>query len=584
MSSTVEHQVLPHSDRCSERIINGQHPKGLQKTMWLDSNYTAQNKGRSDAMIPLGLKGLFAYYRHNCPWIHDIEGSVKESTASTEKPNTIGYYRGKFIHRDRIRSTFSATMVHASESTYNVAASLFDRYGRLRDEFKTHPFKKGNGVWSSEFDHGDMLIIEEFGIYSTSWQNDTSVLVFNTVIDDVKGHGRSFFVLTHVASLVISMDTFQSRHRKLNECSKQEWSLHFWRSCGFRRVGSTDWFGYSMDPGHPANLLKADDDFDAPLTICPSPGMEVFFNDFIGMDDHALSERLRTLFSSGSEYQFLHQYVDRQGNTLLHILAIESKPESVRRALAYMRDLTSSRNIRGETPLEALQARLEEDRTVGFVNDAMAVTADSFTGFSNTSIYCLMLLRDITSPSLEEVDRLRFGCTCGECISGFLSPRMHFALAWQAFRWSVFLRDDISLGSVWIRLNAEILAFTPERLRQKLEARRAMREGFAAMAGFVATCLEDRLLPTEENLRKMVFRSGELFSLNYLQRGGTVSAVASMLFRQAMDSDELAGDSLFQDEHGPLIEQLVTCRNDHEFGFVSSMCGYRDVAKLSASL
>lgn len=42
-----------------------------------------------------------------------------------------------------------------------LAFSRFDRFGRLRSEFKTHPIMKGIGIWGQELDHGDLLLIEE---------------------------------------------------------------------------------------------------------------------------------------------------------------------------------------------------------------------------------------------------------------------------------------------------------------------------------------------------------------------------------------------------------------------------------------
>lgn len=60
---------------------------------------------------------------------------------------------------------------------------------------------------------------------------------------------------------------------------------------------------------------------------------------------------------------------------------------------------------------------------------------------------------------------------------------------------------------------------------------------------------------------------------NFLQRGGSVESVALMLFKNAMDQDELAGDGEHMRCFGEDIEKLPKCRNDHEFGFVSGMCG-----------
>jgi len=53
-----------------------------------------------------------------------------------------------------------------------------------------------------------------------------------------------------------------------------------------------------------------------------------------------------------------------------------------------------------------------------------------------------------------------------------------------------------------------------------------------------------------------------------------------MLFQEAMDRDEHAGNGelamMFADE----IAEVPECRNDHEFGFVSGMCGYQGISQM----
>lgn len=59
-----------------------------------------------------------------------------------------------------------------------------------------------------------------------------------------------------------------------------------------------------------------------------------------------------------------------------------------------------------------------------------------------------------------------------------------------------------------------------------------------------------------------------------------MAAVATMLFEKAMRADEWAGSGMHAIDHGDDIKKLPVCRNDHEFGFVSGMCGYKRVSKI----
>lgn len=51
-----------------------------------------------------------------------------------------------------------------------------------------------------------------------------------------------------------------------------------------------------------------------------------------------------------------------------------------------------------------------------------------------------------------------------------------------------------------------------------------------------------------------------------------------MCFQLAMDQDEFAGDGEHHNVFSDKIEALPECRNDHEFGFVSGMCGYARIS------
>lgn len=55
-------------------------------------------------------------------------------------------------------------MEQPTEETSALAFDLFDRYGRLKPEFKVHPVKKGSGIWNTELNEGDIFSIESLGI------------------------------------------------------------------------------------------------------------------------------------------------------------------------------------------------------------------------------------------------------------------------------------------------------------------------------------------------------------------------------------------------------------------------------------
>jgi GNAT superfamily N-acetyltransferase len=55
-------------------------------------------------------------------------------------------------------------MEQPSQEACLLAFDIMDRYGRLKPEFKARPIKKGSGIWSSELDNDDILLIESLKV------------------------------------------------------------------------------------------------------------------------------------------------------------------------------------------------------------------------------------------------------------------------------------------------------------------------------------------------------------------------------------------------------------------------------------
>ncbi|KAA8648109.1 uncharacterized protein ATNIH1004_003992 [Aspergillus tanneri] len=199
--------------------------------------------------------------------------------------------------------------------------------------------------------------------------------------------------------------------------------------------------------------------------------------------------------------------------------------------------------------------------------------SDKFIGFSDAAVSCLASLNGGVIATDVDWQRFKYGCLCGQCISGFLGPWMRFALECQAEMWSDLLLEDINDGKFWIRSNCTFLTFLPREVRNKLKTNQYMRKEFMKLCDHIAACLQRNMIPNEQNV-KMVLRDARerSSSRNFLQRGGSVGAVATMLFQRAVESDELSGDPLHMEAFEAKIQRLPECQNDHEFGFTKEVC------------
>lgn len=232
---------------------------------------------------------------------------------------------------------------------------------------------------------------------------------------------------------------------------------------GFWCVGSKIWFALACDGNHRSYSLSREEDLD-PTELLEHdllPETASFFKNVSTIEDgeclKTILYRYRGLAADGATWKM----ADNSGNTLLHHAALSSKPLSVEWLLIVNPQLITCWNSKGETPREALEMRLEKERTMRG-NDRFFViehVSDNFKGFSEDSIKCLIRLRGLVNISDLEKLRLKYGCTCGRCISGFISPRMCYALQYQAEMNHDFLKAEIDhwYGEYFVTSNEDKL-------------------------------------------------------------------------------------------------------------------------------
>ncbi|KAF7955214.1 uncharacterized protein EAE97_000473 [Botrytis byssoidea] len=416
---------------------------------------------------------------------------------------------------------------------------------------------------------------------------------------------------------------FELEQREINSRAFDS-AILFHRSLGFRRIGASSCFGLSCDPNHKSHSLSIQDDFDPPKPpSTPAEEQEAIIITMPGEEEsvHAsayrkeleekrlkkLKEKLTPLnFAAISLpdielikfYKTFHakdenewKQVDNRNNTLLHITACQFKPQSVKWLMDNVNDkqfLTSARNIDGYTPLEALQHKLDIIRTRREHGMMTLVISDNFAGFTSDATSCQFVLLTGSTPTNPSDTRLllqlKCGCTCGECVGGFLSPRMKLALLFQAETNYDSLNDSIHMslgddGVDWLWLQEGLIEHVHPNLQQNFKTNRSLRQGFANMFNFIAMCLKANKPPTRKNVLKVCEETREWppVTSNYLQWGGTlenkVEAVLEKVFKYAHDQNEIFGDGEFMSCLEEDIEQLKICRNDHEYGFVAKCCG-----------
>jgi GNAT superfamily N-acetyltransferase len=551
----------------------------------------------------------------------------------------VGHAIARFIHRGMITKHFWEKMDECSQDAGQIAWRVFDRYGFLKNKFKSHPVHRGTGVWGSELDNGPLLLVEKLIITDVEWRRKgvgralvrQLLVVGEKCLDSANprdmspglialefGSVAQFQKLSTVHVLVIPgwlTEDVEPHYagkskRQRNEINLQasNTAVSFYRSLGFRRIGSSPCFAYSFHPDHGSRSIIPSRDFDPEIKPLDDREDEPGMGDYI--IPYGIETQLgrRTLLTLQTEFPLHHaattlpdlecvEYlkkaatedcfdftvVDRTHRTLLHTLARKLKPNSIMWLLENINAAESwktARDINGDSPLDVLQDFLEDIRTKRNVLMGNLHVSDDFRGFPPPAVECLSLLgaSSMCENSGFSTSRLKYGCTCGQCIEGFLSPRMTLALLDQANTIYDFLSYSIVDGKYWVMDNEFWFRHVAYDVQQKFKTNKSIRLGYISIFALVRDCLESNIAPSVENISQAVRQRSEWPPVirNYLTRAGElpgIKAVLTCIFNEARHRDDRTGDGEFQKIYGNEYSSLSICRNDREFAFVAQACG-----------
>lgn len=275
---------------------------------------------------------------------------------------------------------------------------------------------------------------------------------------------------------------------------------------------------------------------------------------------------------------------DKYGNTVLHLSAMNFDPACVAWILqqTFAVQLLETRDHKGEVPIEALQWKLENVRTQKVGGMMTLDVSNRFKGHRRDAVSCSVLLQRLEQPvTLTEWQQIQGGCTCGQCLSGFISPRILYALRTAAEVNHDLLNEALELPPELDFLGSDDWGqeYLPARVHANLKKNKSVCRGFCDMCKYIAVCLARRMVPIESNVLAIEREQcgWPPHSATFLQRGGSVESVWLVVCRDAMREDDWAGGECVS-ELDKEFTDLAECRNDSEFGYVSGVCGFRPIS------
>ena len=537
------------------------------------------------------------------PWLETMEVNVTEdrcSRSGTKYRKRVAFCAARLIRRANIRGAFYEQMQKPFDEATLLAFDLFDRYGRLKDDYRQHPIRKGSGMWQNQLNDGDILLIEDVAVKEPYRRQGLGKKMINALLETTRNKteaGKFVAILwpeysknAHFEDLLNALvGDSGSVHRPSVLDHHDSVAISWARSLGFRRIASSMWFGLLCEAGQPTPSSSVEKDYD--------PAVSWF------VLHHLLPE---SILSASTDKTFLkavqHQYkgvedqdeqwyaTDKERNTMLHRAALYFYPESVTWFMQqpFALSLLELRNSSGNTPLEALLQKLEINRTRSLSGSTITVTSDKFEGHPIAAAKCVSLLKGVELEADEDIEQYRYGCTCGACDGGFLSPRMNYALYMKSSFQHDQLEEELAgmSGVEWVESNDISLSHLPSFCRKYLEHYKAVRTGLVRLCGHITNCLLARR-PPEEGGVEFVFETEDdepAYVEKFFKCGGKIRDVMYNIFEGAMFSDDVYGDGFVLEMEEDCEKKEPKCRNDHEFVLVARMCGYEGKANLLSVL
>ncbi|RPD65375.1 hypothetical protein L226DRAFT_480019 [Lentinus tigrinus ALCF2SS1-7] len=529
----------------------------------------------------------------------------------------VGSLQALQINRKRCRGEFIIVMDEESQELCDFALALFDENGCFRPELVEHEYHKGTGVWGRELDNGMLLYVLSVRVNNERHRrNGIGTFLLQQLSESQYAPAGSYLI------------AWPSPEFQYKAQSEERWQNHkhiavdFFQKNHFRRVGRTQFLACSVDPSHASRSLAVGEDvpeqkqaFDdqQPPSAAHSGGLDTLteqnlanflestgtapFDDpscplqvliavkRFGMPTIDVVKRIQDAYGRNPS---MVREKDEEGNTALHVAAASHNLAAVQALLALplesgiLEDLTLRDNKNGFTPLEAC------DREMRRSKEFAQTLLGTWSGHPAHALRTQYVLKCASGENLgisedDYVETRRWGCTCGACTDGWLSPRMRYRLLWSA----QIGADNMMVATMGLTRGSGVPSYAPgiDYLPEDVQETRITKTfygGYEAVVRAIADVLERPGLPglpLPENVRSVQ----RLQMFDFVdRRGGKMEYALDYVVHGAMEQSPL-GDSTFDDlqqecadegsEESLTYMEMVPCANDLDFSRVAERLG-----------
>ncbi|KAK0439244.1 ankyrin repeat family protein [Desarmillaria tabescens] len=481
---------------------------------------------------------------------------------------------GFIISRGRCGDGFHSILDEESDELHRFSVALFDKYGKVKSHIVSEGFRSGTRCWGRELNVGKIIYVVDVTVHKDRRQGIGSFVL------------QKLFESEYVQDEDIVISWPVSRD------ASNDILVAFFRKNGFRRIGRTNFLGYSPNPNHPSHRILPGNDVESLEDKFPeSPSIPS--NELIARGLDVINEErwkkyplhyaivnkdmpdITTVIQSFYDKDPASIHVpDDRGFLPVFVAARAQNVHALNKLieLGVAEDLNNTNNAEGVTPLESVLDSMQSTREFC---EAMLGT---WPGNSEKDIKIVRILKTAMELPEDSDGQLPFGCTCGQCSGGWLSPRMRFALQVQAAFYMDTLPMDLSSFTRGEALDASeemigcgTTAYLPPALQRNMF--KSFYRGFTTIFEVIYKILKnDSQIPKLQDIeRDAVFEWGTSF---YFSKGGRVEYALDAVTAIAKEQSNL-GDGTFYETFGgdEGFVRLPECVNDEEFEMVRVMLG-----------
>ncbi|KAF8574034.1 hypothetical protein K439DRAFT_1399345 [Ramaria rubella] len=522
----------------------------------------------------------------------------------------IAWLGGLRINREpcRLGSRFLQVFDEDSNEIAEFSRTMFNKFGFLKRTLIDNPHLRGSGCWGDEMDYGILIYIVDMSVEFKFRRCGVGSWMLQQLLSSGHLPDDGFLVCWPSPSgtdVTLKAAGHTQPQRVFEEL--QEAQIRFFRKNHFRRVGRTSFFAFSPNPDHPSRGLPMHADapnrtqvFETSLEAqsvdldarpdCRTQTRQISLQSAINdTNDESIAHIIQVAYNT--EPTAIHKQ-DDHGFTPVYAAASTGNIHALRKLLDLGggSDLTRCDNMDGFTPLEACMANMTLSR------EFSETLLSCWDGYDTCGLLCAATIRRILFPDNttltdeEYVAKRKWGCTCGQCLEGWLSPRMRFRIECEGeitYDHMGFMSDEFVRGEPLAADRFDLyigLDFIPFELRSQVY--KTFYRGYQSAFEAITHTMRQSIIPRPTAVRTAMFAGGyrgyDFFGHQAVQfffsKGGLPDFALDCILTAISEQSPL-GDGTFDETFEEELNKRPQCENDLEFNLVRQNLRLHPLAK-----